>query len=378
MTDPVYLDFNATTPVLPEVLEAMLPFLGEHFGNPSSSHVYGRRAREAVEQARAQVANLLGCRPDEVLFTGGGTEANNLALFGVVEARGIRRIVTSEVEHPAVEQPCRALADRCEVVRVPVDDRGVLDLGALRRALETGEGPLLVTVMHANNETGSLQPLAAIAREAHAHGALVHTDAAQSVGKIPTRLDDLEVDLLSVAGHKLYAPKGVGALAVRSGTPLSPFARGARHERGLRPGTENVAGIVGLGAACELARRAPVTDRLAALTRRLLDGLRTGLPTLTLNGPELERLPNTVNVSLPGVLGREWLAATPEIAASTGSACHDGHDTPSPVLAAMGLSKRRALGAIRLSLGRTTRDAEVDRAVAALVQSARRLATSGQ
>ncbi|MBI5545077.1 MAG: cysteine desulfurase [Deltaproteobacteria bacterium] len=369
---PIYLDYNATTPLMPEVLEAMLPYLVEHFGNPSSGHAFGQRAKEGVERSRSQVAMLLGCEGGEVLFTGGGTEANNLAIRGVVEARGLDRVITSVIEHPAVEQPCRALeALGVEVVRLPVDGRGVVRLEALEQALSKGRA--LVSVMHANNETGALQPIAGIAQLAHSRGALVHTDAAQSVGKLPTRVDELGVDLLTIAGHKLYAPKGVGALYVRRGTPLSPFARGAGHERGLRPGTENVASIVALGAACELAVQQPPADRLSRLTARLLEGLRAGVVGLELNGPEgAERLPNTLNVSAPGILGRVWLAETPEVAASTGSACHEGQDTPSGVLVAMGLSRERALGAIRLSVGRPTTEVEIETAIAALARAARR------
>jgi len=367
---PIYLDFNATTPLAPQVLEAMLPYLREHFGNPSSGHVYGQAAKEGVERARGQVAGLLGCELDEVVFTGGGTESDNLALFGVLEATGIRRLVISAVEHPAVEQPCRVLERRgMGVVRVGVDGRGVVDPQAVARAL-SGGARALVSVMHANNETGALQPIREIARVVHGHGGLLHTDAAQSVGKVATLVEELAVDLLSVAGHKLYAPKGVGALYVRRGTPVVAFARGAGHERGLRPGTENVASIVGLGAAAELARRDPPTHQLAALARRLLDGLREAIPGLVLNGPEADRLPNTVNVSVPGKLGRAWLAAAPEIAASTGSACHDGKDEPSAVLTAMGLSRERALGAIRLTVGRSTTEAEIALAVAALARAA--------
>jgi len=368
---PIYLDFNATTPLAPQVLEAMLPYLHEHFGNPSSSHVYGQRAKEAVERARGQLAALLGCEAGEVVFTGGGTEANNLAIFGAVEAHGLGLVVTSAVEHPAVEQPCRALEERgIAVVRVPVDGRGQVDPQEVGKAL-SGGARALVSVMHANNETGALQPVAEIARVAHAHGALVHTDAAQSVGKVSARVDELGVDLLSVAGHKLYAPKGVGALYVRAGVALAPFARGAGHARGLRPGTENVASIAGLGAAAELAFRDPPAHLLSKLARRLLDGLRGQLPGLLLNGPESQRLPNTVNVSAPGRLGRDWLAKAPEIAASLGSACHEGHDEPSGVLTAMGLSRERALGAVRLSVGRSTTEAEIDAAVAALARAAR-------
>ncbi|MGC4121714.1 MAG: cysteine desulfurase family protein [Myxococcales bacterium] len=368
---PIYLDFNATTPLAPQVLEAMVPYLQEHFGNPSSGHVYGQRAKEGVERARGQLAVLLGCEAGEIVFTGGGTEANNLAIFGAVEANGFKRLVTSTVEHPAVENPCRALEKHgVEVVRVPVTSRGQVDPQAVARVL-AGGARALVSVMHANNETGALQPIAEIARVAHAHGALVHTDAAQSVGKVSARIDELGVDLLSVAGHKLYAPKGVGALYVRAGTPLAPFARGAGHEHGMRPGTENVASIAGLGAAAELAFRDPPAHLLGTLARRLLDGLRAQIPGLWLNGPEAERLPNTVNVSVPGRLGRDWLAAAPEIAASLGSACHEGHDEPSSVLLAMGLTRERALGALRLSVGRTTTEAEIDTAVAALARASR-------
>ncbi|HEY3447422.1 MAG TPA: cysteine desulfurase family protein [Myxococcales bacterium] len=368
---PIYLDYNATTPLAPQALEAMLPYLQEHFGNPSSGHSYGQRAKEGVERARGQLATLLGCEAEEVVFTGGGTEANNLAIFGAVDASGLKRVVTSAIEHPAVEQPCRALEKHgVEVVRVPVDGRGQVDPAAIAKALSGGERSL-VSVMHANNETGALQPVAEIARVAHAHGALVHTDAAQSVGKVSVRVDELGVDLLSVAGHKLYAPKGVGALYVRAGTALSPFARGAGHERGLRPGTENVASLAGLGAAAELALRDPPAHSLSTLARRLLDGLRAQIPGLLLNGPEGQRLPNTINVSAPGKLGRDWLAAAPEIAASLGSACHEGRDEPSGVLMAMGLTRERALGAVRLSVGRSTTEAEIDTAIAALARAAR-------
>jgi cysteine desulfurase len=369
---PIYLDYNATTPVLPAVLEAMLPFLKEHFGNPSSGHLFGQRAREGVERARAQVATLLGCTAEEVVFTGGGTEANNLAIHGVIER--VKCVVTSAIEHPAVEEPCRALeAMGIPVVRLRVDGTGRVDPQELERTLAS-RGRALVSVMHANNETGALQPIAEIVKVAHAQGALVHTDAAQSVGKVKTRVDELGVDLLSVAGHKLYAPKGVGALFLRKGTALAPFARGAGHERGLRPGTENVASIVALGEACELARTEPCADRLATLTQLLHDGLRRHIDGLSLNGPEKDRLPNTLNLSAPWMLGRAWLAAAPEIAASTGSACHDGRDEPSGVLSAMGISRERALGAVRLSVGRPTTEAQIDQAITALAAAARRAA----
>jgi cysteine desulfurase len=369
---PIYLDHNATTPILPVVVEAMLPFLREHFGNPSSGHPYGQRAQQAVVRAREQVAALLGCAPDEVVFTGGGTEANNLAIRGVAAAVGAarRHLVTSVVEHPATARPCDHLeVHGFAVARAPVDAHGQVVPAALDGLLR--DDTALVTIMLANNETGTVMPLAALAAAARGRGALVHTDAAQAVGKLPVRVDDLGVDLLSVAGHKLYAPKGVGALYVRRGTPLAPVLLGAGHERGLRPGTENVAGIVGLGAACAAA----LADgpREAARVRRLRDELwarlRAAVPGLVLNGHPTERLPNTLNVAFPGVAGSAVLAAAPEVAASTGSACHEGAETASAVLLAQGLAPAVALGAVRLSLGRGTTPDEVAAAAAALARA---------
>jgi cysteine desulfurase len=357
--DPIYLDHNATTPVHPGVVEAMLPYLQEHFGNPSSSHVFGQRTHAAVARARELVAELLGCSADEVVFTSGGTEANNLAIRGVAEkADAGRHIVTSSVEHPATERPCAYLETHgFEVTRVPVDGHGQLRLDDARRLVRGDTA--LVTVMLAQNETGTLMPVRELAAVAHARGAVMHTDAAQAVGKIPTRVDDLGVDLLSIAGHKLYAPKGVGALYVRRGTRLQPLVLGAGHERNLRPGTENVASIVALGAACALARRDVEEEaaRQRLLRDELWESLRAQAPGVRLNGHPRERLPNTLNVSFPGVSGSALLEAAPEIAASTGSACHEGAETASAVLLAMGIDNMTALGAVRLSLGRgTTRD----------------------
>jgi cysteine desulfurase len=371
MARPVYLDYNATTPVDPAVREAMLPYLAEQFGNPSSAHVYGRRAREAVEAARAEVAALIGAQPDEVLFTGCATEANNLAVRGVARAlRATRRhVVTSAVEHPAVLEPCRRLAeDGWDLTVVAVDGEGRVDPETLARALRPETA--LVSVMHANNEVGTVQPVAAIAAAARGRGVLVHTDAAQSAGKIPVNVDALGVDLLTIAGHKLYAPKGIGALYVRRGTPLAPLLVGADHERGLRPGTENVAGIVALGAAARLARDrgAGAGERLRALRDRLHALLSEGVPGLALNGAVEARLPNTLHVSFPGVSGRALLAAVEgEVAASVGSACHSEGDAVSGVLAAMGLGPERARGAVRLSVGLMTTDADVTRSAGALV-----------
>jgi len=368
--DPIYLDHNATTPILPQVVEEMLPFLREHFGNPSSSHIYGQRTHKAIERAREQVAALLGCRPDEIVFTSGGTEANNLAIRGVAEVTTRRHVVTSTVEHPATAQP-NAYLERhgFEVTRVPVDAAGQIQAHAVR-AFVRGD-TALVTVMLAQNETGTLMPIPEIARLAHAQGAVMHTDAAQAVGKIATRVDDLEVDLLSIAGHKLYAPKGVGALYVRRGTKLAPLVLGAGHERGLRPGTENVPYIVGLGQACELAQRdlAAESARQRALRDGLWQQLHAAVPGVRLNGHPTDRLPNTLNVAFPRASGSAILAAAPEIAASTGSACHEGGETASAVLLAMGIEPSVAMGAVRLSIGRATTRTEIDAAVRALVRA---------
>jgi len=365
---PIYLDHNATTPLLPDVVDAMLPYLREHFGNPSSGHAFGRRARDGVARAREQVAALLGCSPDEIVFTSGGTEANNLAIRGTTDARPDRRhVVTSVVEHPATANPCHWLERHgWRVSWIGVDADGRVKVEEVERAL--GADTALVTIIHANNETGVLQPLADAARAAHRHGAIVHTDAAQSLGKIPVDVKALDVDLLSVAGHKLYAPKGVGALFVRRGTPLAPFALGAGHERGIRPGTENVASIVGLGVACDIARRdlSTWTARVCELRDLLLTLLRERIPGLVLNGHVSERLPNTLNARFPGVSGTALLEATPEIAASTGSACHDGHESPSTVVLAMGVPAAEAAGSVRLTLGRGTTREDITRAADAL------------
>ncbi len=370
MRDPIYLDHNATTPLSPTVVDAMLPYLREHFGNPSSGHVYGRRAAEAVARARGQVALLLGCDPDEIVFTSGGTEANNLAIRGAAEAApaGRRRVVSTVIEHPATERPCGWLERRgFEVVRLLVDSDGVarIDQAAI------DERVALVTVMHSNNETGVLQPVSELASRARAAGALCHTDAAQSVGKVPIDVRTLGVDLLSVAGHKLYAPKGVGALYVRRGVVIAPFALGAGHEQGVRPGTENVASIVGLGQAGEEARVGleAHTAHVRGL-RDLLHGLLAeAVPGLVLNGHRELRLPNTLNVRFPGATGGQVLALAPEVAASTGSACHDGHEQASAVILAMGVAPGEAVGLVRLTLGRGTSEEDVRRAAAALARS---------
>ncbi len=372
--EPIYLDYNATTPLLPAVVEAMLPYLRDHFGNPSSAHVFGRAARDAVEKARGQVAALLECEDDEVVFTSGGSESNNLAIRGVTEARAGRHVATSVVEHPAVTAPCAWLERHgWRVTRAGVDARGRVRPEEVAGSL--GPDTALVTVMHANNETGVLQPVAEIAKAARRAGATMHTDAAQSVGKVPVHVRDLDVDLLTVAGHKLYAPKGVGALYVRRGTPLLPLALGAGHERGVRPGTENVASIVGLGVACERARIDLDVEaaRLRALRDTLLERLRREVPDLALNGDAVMRLPNTLSLRFPGVSGTKLLGAAPEVAASTGSACHAGHEDAAPVVLAMGVPPGEALGTVRLTLGRPTTLEDVERAAAILARAWRDL-----
>ncbi|MBV9123269.1 MAG: cysteine desulfurase [Planctomycetes bacterium] len=378
---PIYLDYNATTPVDPSVLAAMLPYLDSlhypYFGNPSSTHVFGQQAREAVALARRQVAELLGAQPDEILFTSGGTEASNLALKGVVLARlhGIfgrwakgAHVITSAVEHPATLQPCAFLQRLgCRVTILPVDGFGVVDPDAVRRAL--GRRTDLVSIMHANNEVGTLQAIRAIADLAHAHGAWMHTDAAQSIGKVPVDVNDLGVDLLSVAGHKLYAPKGVGALYVRQGMRLESLLHGAGHEGGRRAGTENVPYLVALGEACVLARQSlPGAEKQLREKRdRLWERLQTSLgEQVILNGHPDRRLPNTLNVNFVGHVGAELLQRVPEIAASTGSACHEGSVCLSPVLQAMGVPPKLGRGAVRLSVGRFTTLEEVDQAAEAL------------
>jgi cysteine desulfurase len=369
--DPIYLDYNATTPLLPEVVDAMLPYLREHFGNPSSGHGFGHAARAGVDRAREQVAALLGCDADEIVFTSGGTESNNLAIRGVTEARPERRhLVTSAIEHPAVVAPCAWLERHgWRVTRADVDAEGRVRLPETVAAI--GKDTALVTIMHANNETGVLQPVEAIAKAAQARGALVHTDAAQSVGKVPISVRSLDVDLLSVAGHKVYAPKGVGALYVRRGTPLMPLVLGASHERGLRPGTENVAAIVGLGVACGRAHHDLEAEaaRIRSLRDRLWDRLLASVPGLQLNGSSADRLPNTLNVRFPEALGSDLLAAATDVAASTGSACHDGREQASAVVLAMGVPLAEALGSLRLTLGRQTTLDDVERAAESLARA---------
>ena len=373
---PVYLDYNATTPVDPRVVAAMQPYLTEHFGNPSSAHAYAAAPAQALRAARERVAALIGSAGGDIVFTGSGSEANNLALRGAVLALGRDhpQVVTQQTEHPAVLATCRALQrlHGVEVTYLPVDRDGLVDPDELAAAITPRTA--LVSVMLANNETGTMQPIAALARVAHEHGTLFHTDAAQAAGKIPIDVASLGADLLTVVGHKMYAPKGIAALYVRPGVALEPIAYGGGQEQGLRSGTENVALSVALGAAATIARDEladGVRDRLTRLRDRLYRGLVESLPErIALNGHPEHRLPNTLNVSISGCGGDAVLAATPGIAASTGSACHAGTTEPSPVLSAMGLDSDRALSAVRLSLGRWSTVEQVDLAIAAIAKAA--------
>ena len=369
---PIYLDYNASAPVDPAVAEAMRPFLDGAFGNPSSGHWASAPAKAALERARGQVAALLGAAPDEIVFTSGGSEANNLAIEGTfftLNRRGTH-IITSAIEHPAVLAPCRFLERfGASVTYVPVDGTGLVDPEDIRRAVTPQT--LLISIMHANNEVGTIQPIAEIAMIARQRGIRFHTDAAQSVGKIPTKVDELGVDMLTIAGHKLYAPKGVGALYVRRGLELEPLIHGAGHESGRRAGTESALLAVGLGTACAMAADFASMDRIRALRDRLWKALEDEFGDgVALNGHHTRRLPNTLNVSFVGRIGADILSQLRDVAASTGSACHSGRIELSPVLAAMRVPERIGMGAIRFSLGSYTTSDEIDDVVARLAASA--------
>lgn len=372
MIGQVYLDYNATTPLAPEVVKAMLPYLEEAYGNPSSLHWAGLPARDAVEEARSQVAALLCCDATEIVFTSGGTEANNHAIKGLFFSQWAPgrpfHVITSEIEHPAVLEPCRFIEGLgADVTRLPVNQFGQVDPEDVRRAIRPHTA--LISVMQANNEVGTIQPIAEIAEIAREHGVLSHTDAAQTVGKIATDVEALGVDLLTVAGHKLYGPKGVGALFVREGVTLDPILHGAGHEAGRRAGTENVLEIVGLGAACELAQDWIEDDAVLGLRDELWQRLQEAFgDRVALNGHPESRLPNTLNVGFLGHHGHEILARMPNLAASTGSACHAGSLHISPVLAAMRVPRDVGIGAIRFSLGRQTTRAEIAWVVEAVGQ----------
>ena len=368
----IYLDYNATTPIDPLVAEAMLPFVHGLYGNPSSGHPFGRSARAGVDQARDQVASLIGCSSDDLIFTSGGTEANNHAIKGVAWANtstnhGGRRdhIITSNIEHPAVTEVCRWLDGQgYRVTFLPVDKHGMVDPHQVEEAISPST--LLVTVMHANNEVGTIQPVAEISEIAHRYGALMHSDCAQSVGKIPVSVDELGVDLLSIAGHKLYAPKGIGALYIRPGTQVEKLMHGANHERDRRAGTENVIEMAGLGKACELIEQN--LPRYAAHMSKMRDGLEQGLCSASsdrrVNGHPEKRLPNTSSIAFRGLEADRILANLPSVAASAGAACHSDRVEVSHVLAAMNVPEEYAMGTLRFSVGRFTTSDEIERAIA--------------
>ena len=378
---PIYLDYNATTPIDPQVFAVMTPYLGVEFGNPSSDHAYGRSAHGAMDRARSAVAALVGANASEIIFTGSGSEADALAIRGAVlaaRAAGAERphVITQVTEHPAVLAACRDLEvlHGVAVTYLPVDETGRVAPGAVQAAITPNT--VLVSIMHANNETGTIQPIAEIAAITRARGVLLHTDAAQSIGKIVVDVDDLGVDLLTVVGHKMYAPKGIAALYVRTGVSLRPIVGGGGQEHGLRAGTENVAYAVGLGRAADLAVQALAggeTARLTALRDLLEQRLHDHLPgRVHLNGHPTERLPNTVNVRITGAPALALLTGMPAVAASAGSACHAGRDEPSPVLTAMGLPRQDALSALRLSLGRWSTSSDIDEAAAAVAIASHR------
>jgi len=357
----IYLDYNASTPLDPGVAQAMRSVLEDSYGNPSSAHWAGRAAKQILEEARADVAALIGCTPAEIVFTSGGSEANNLALKGTFYSRPNPpvHIITTQIEHPAILEPCRFLSQLgAQITYLPVDSTGLVDPDDVRRAITSATR--LISIMHANSEVGTIQPIGACAEVARDHGIPFHTDAAQSVGKIPTRVDELGVDMLSVVGHKLYAPKGIGALYIRAGTKLEPLIHGAGHEGGRRAGTESAMLAAGLAAACRLATDLAWTERVRALRDQLWSSLHTRLGNrVVLNGHPERRLPNTLNVSFVGRAGGDILAALEGVAASTGSACHSGRVELSPVLRAMGITEHVGMGAVRFSLGRATTANEI-------------------
>jgi len=364
----IYLDYNATTPIDPGVESVMRRVLGNAFGNPSSPHWAGTPARAVVESARQQVAGLLGCKPAEIVFTSGGSESNNQVLKGIFYARQVpnAHIITTQVEHPAITEPCRFLERTgARITWLPVDSTGRVDANDVIQSITPNT--ILVSIMHANNEVGTIQPIEDCARIAREHGIPFHTDAAQSVGKIPTRVDELGVDFLTIAGHKLYAPKGIGALYIREGTVLEPLIHGAGHELGRRAGTESALLTVALGEACELASNLSNMVKVRTLRDRLWAALKECCgDRVVLNGHPEERLPNTLNVSFLDHQGYELLANLPDLAASTGSACHADRVEISPVLQAMGVSPDVGAGAVRFSLGRATTSEEIEIAIESL------------
>ena len=380
---PIYLDYNATTPIAKEVADAMAPYLYGHFGNPSSSHPHGVEAKQAVENARRQLAEVINCQPGEVFFTSGGTESNNTALSGFALANRHKgqHIITSQIEHPAVLEVCHYLETQgFTVTYLPVDQYGLVDPVDLEQALLPNT--ILVSIMHANNEVGTIQPIRVLADLAHKAGAVFHTDAAQTLGKVPVDVGELGVDMLSIAGHKLYAPKGIGALFVKTGLQLEKLMHGADHESNRRPGTENVLEIVGLGKACEIAQR-DLDENISHFRQmrdRLHNGLKTALPdaSFLLNGHPDLRLPNTLSLAFYLIEANTLLAEIgDQVAASAGAACHSDEIDLSQVLVAMDVPIDYAMGTVRFSVGRGTTEEEIDQAVQILTKSLNSLLPQG-
>ncbi|MGH7309249.1 MAG: cysteine desulfurase family protein [Candidatus Rokuibacteriota bacterium] len=383
MTRRVYLDHNASTPVHPDVVGAMLPYLTERFGNPSSVHGFGRQARDGVEQARDRIAGFLGVAPEEIVFTSGGTESDNLGVKGLALAGSRGHLITSRIEHPAVLRTCQALeADGFPVTYLPVDGHGMVDPDDVKRAIR--RDTRAISIMHANSEIGTVQPVGAIGAIAREHGIAFHVDAVQTFGKIPLDVGDLSVDVLSMSAHKIYGPKGVGALYIRRGTRMVGIQHGGEHERRRRAGTENVPGIVGFGRAVEIRTRemGAEAERLRALRDRLGDGVRARLDEVRLLGHPRERLPGTANLTFHHVESESIVLGLDlkGVAVSAGSACTAGHVEPSHVLEALGLPLPWAMGAVRCSLGRSTTAADIDyviECVEAVVGKLRRLLPAG-
>jgi len=363
---PIYLDYNATTPLDKRVIDAMLPFITEHFGNPSSSHWFGINARKAVLKAREQVASLIGCKAEEIVFTSGGTESNNYAIRGFANANVHKgnHIITSQIEHPAVIKVCKFLETQgFEVTYLPVDRNGSVSVRSVKQAIK--DKTILISIMHSNNEVGTIQPINEIAEIANQYNICIHTDAAQSVGKVDINIRELKIDLLSIAGHKIYAPKGIGALYIKNGTKLEKFMFGAKQENGFRAGTENVIEIVGLGKACQIAEEdfSKNFSHFKEMRERLWNGLVRKIPDIKLNGHPEKRLPNTLNVSLLNMNEYFQLSLFLEIAASAGAACNHNNTSLSHVLEAMRVPIEYAKGTIRFSTGKFTTTKEIDKAI---------------
>ncbi len=363
----IYLDYNASTPIDQEVANEMIPYIQNYFGNPSSSHEFGFKARLAVDKARNQIAKLINCSPQEIVFTSGGTESNNYAIKGIAyanEHKG-KHIVTTEIEHPAVLEVCKFLESKkgFEITYLSVDEYGIIDMEALKKSITSST--ILISVMHANNETGSIQPIEEIAELASEKGIVFHTDAAQSIGKVAVDVKNMGVDLLTVAGHKIYAPKGVGALYIRNGVEVEKFMHGADHENNYRAGTENVIGLVGLGKACEIIDNNfdSIVSHQFNMREKLWNGLNAELSDVKLNGHPQKRLPNTLNISFKGLEANRIIDKLSGVAISAGAACHSSGINISHVLKAMKVSMEFAKGSLRISTGKYVSEDQIDKAI---------------